>query len=298
MESFSDMQSFLDLLLPIAIGVIMFGIGMDLSSKDFKRVFIAPKAVLFGLFGQLVIMAAIGFGVAYLFPLKPVYQLGIVLIAACPGGTSSNIVSYMLKGRVALSVSITAFNSFIIVFTIPLVLKLAFLLFWPTMKEIHISMINTFSEVIYSVLLPVVAGVVVRHYFPDFVAKLRKPLRYILPGILFTVFLLVVLVEGTNGSSSISDYKSLILPALFLNVFVMFVGYFSSRSIRLSHRSSYTIAIEMGLQNSALAIFLANNVIQIEGLSLIAVLYGSFSFFSTFIIAYIMKNYFNKKALS
>ncbi len=296
MESFSDMQSFLDLLLPLAIGVIMFGIGMDLSSKDFKRVFIAPKAVIFGLFGQLVIMAAIGFGVAYLFPLKPVYQLGIVLIAACPGGTSSNIVSYMLKGRVALSVSITAFNSFIIVFTIPLVLKLAFLLFWPTMKEIHISMVNTFSEVIYSVLLPVIAGVIVRHYFPHFVAKLRKPLRYILPGILFTVFLLVILVEGTGEKSSTVDYHRLILPALFLNIVVMFVGYFSSRSIRLSHKSSYTIAIEMGLQNSALAIFLANNVIQIEGLSLIAVIYGSFSFFSTFIIAYIMKNYFNKKS--
>ena len=275
----------------------MFGIGMDLSSKDFKRVFIAPKAVLFGLFGQLVLMAGIGFAIAYLFPLKPVYQLGIVLIAACPGGTSSNIVSYMLKGRVALSVSITAFNSFLIVFTIPLVLKLAFLLFWPTMKEIHISMSQTFSEVIYTVLLPVVAGIMVRHYFPKFVEKLKIPLRYVLPGILFFVFLFIIIIESKNGKNSFSDYKVLILPALLLNVFVMFIGYFSSKAIRLDHKDSYTIAIEMGLQNSALAIFLANNVIQIEGLSLIAVIYGSFSFFSTFIIAYIMKNYFEKKSI-
>lgn len=296
MPSFLNMQSLLDLLLPIAIGIIMFGIGMGLSSRDFKRVFIAPKSVLFGLFGQLVLMAAIGFGIAFLFPLKPVYQLGIVLIAACPGGTSSNIVSYMLRGRVALSVSITAFNSFLIVFTIPLVLKLAFLLFWPTTKTIHISMLDTLSEVIYTVLLPVIAGIIVQHNFPKFVEKLQKPLRYILPGILFLVFLLVILVEGRNGNNTFSDYKALILPALFLNVFVMFVGYFSSKAIRINHKDSYTIAIEMGLQNSALAIFLANNVIQIEGLSLIAVIYGSFSFFSTFIIAYIMKNYFIKKA--
>lgn len=298
MQLFLTMQSILDHLLPIAIGVIMFGIGMDLSSRDFKRVFIAPKAVLFGLFGQLVLMAAIGFGVAYLFPLKPVYQLGIVLIAACPGGTSSNIVTYMLKGRVALSVSITAFNSFLIVFTIPLVLKLAFMLFWPTMKEINISMLQTFSEVIYSILLPVSAGIIVRHYFPVFVEKLKKPLRYILPGILFVVFLLVIIVEGRNGENSFVEYKALILPALFLNVFVMFVGYFSSKAIKLDHKDSYTIAIEMGLQNSALAIFIANNIIQIEGLALIAVIYGSFSFFSTYFIAYIMKNYFEKKAFS
>lgn len=295
MQPFSNMQSLLDLLLPIAIGVIMFGIGMDLTSRDFKRVFIAPKAVLFGLFGQLVLMAAIGFGVAYLFPLKPVYQLGIVLIAACPGGTSSNIVSYMLKGRVALSVSITAFNSFLIVFTIPLILKLAFLLFWPTMKEINISMLDTLSEVIYSVLLPVVAGIIVRHYFPKFVEGLKKPLRFILPGILFVIFLLVIIVESKSGENSFSDYKVLILPAFFLNIFVMFVGFFSSKAIRLDHRDSYTIAIEMGLQNSALAIFLANNVIKIDGLSLIAVIYGSFSFFSTFLVAYLMKNYFHKK---
>lgn len=290
------MQSLLDNLLPIAIGVIMFGIGMGLSSKDFKMVFIAPKAVLFGLFGQLVLMSAIGFGIAYLFPLKPVYQLGIVLIAACPGGTSSNIVSYMLKGRVALSVSITAFNSFLIVFTIPIVLKLAFLLFWPSVKEIHISIVQTFSEVIYTVLLPVIGGIITRHYFPKFVGRLKVPLRYILPGILFVVFILVIIVERRNGGNSFSDYKSLILPALLLNVFVMFLGYFSSRVIKINHKGSYTIAIEMGLQNSALAIFLANNVIKIEGLSLIAVIYGSFSFFTTLGIAYLMKNLFNKKS--
>src|SRR5690554_8107120 len=83
------MQTLLNYLLPIAIGIIMFGIGMGLKAKDFKRVFVAPKAILFGLFGQLVLMPLIGFGIAFAFQLDPIYQLGIVLIAACPGGTSS-----------------------------------------------------------------------------------------------------------------------------------------------------------------------------------------------------------------
>src|SRR5690554_1430763 len=120
------MQTFLDFLLPISIAVIMFGIGLGLTVSDFKRVLVSPKAVLFGLFGQLILMPLIGFGIAFAFDLDPIYQLGIVLIAACPGGTSSNIVTYMLNGRVALSVSMTAFNSFLIVLTIPLVLDIAF----------------------------------------------------------------------------------------------------------------------------------------------------------------------------
>lgn len=289
------MQTLLNYLLPIAIGFIMFGIGMGLRTSDFKRVFTAPKAILFGLFGQLFLMPLIGFGIAFAFQLDPVYQLGIVLIAACPGGTSSNIVTYMLKGRVALSVSITAFNSFLIVLTIPIVLNLAFSLFWTSTQEVELSMYDTFKEVVYTVLLPVIGGVLVQHYFPNFVRRLTQPLRYILPGILFAVFLLVIIEEQGNGGKSMSEYGVLLLPALFLNVFVMFVGFFSSGAAGIDHEGKYTIAIEMGLQNSALAIFLANNVIKIDGLALIAVLYGSFSFFSTLIIAWFMKKYMRRK---
>jgi BASS family bile acid:Na+ symporter len=289
------MQAFLDYLLPAAIAVIMFGIGLGLTVSDFKRVFVAPKAVLFGLFGQLVIMPLIGFGIAFAFDLDPIYQLGIILIAACPGGTSSNIVTYMLNGRVALSVSMTAFNSFLIVLTIPFILDLAFSLFLNSSKEIELSIIDTFKDIGLTVFLPVIVGLTARHYFPDHITRVRKPLRYILPGIMFLVFLLVLINEKENGDKSLIEYWDLLIPALCLNVLVMFVGFFSSGAAGINHEGKYTIAIEMGLQNSALAIYLANNVIEIEGLSLIAVLYGGFSFFSTLIIAYLMKRFMKKK---
>ncbi|MDX1652513.1 MAG: bile acid:sodium symporter family protein [Brumimicrobium sp.] len=285
------MEVFLDYLLPIEIGIIMFGIGLNLEWKDFKRVFIAPKAVLFGLFGQLFILPIIGFAIAFLLPLEPVYQLGVVLIAACPGGTSSNIMTYMLKGRVALSVSITAFNSFLIVLSIPLVLDIAFSTFMDENKTISLSMSQTFGEVIFTVLLPVIAGTIVNHYFPKIIDKVRNSLRYILPAMLFIVFALVLLEEADNGGKSISEYSNLLVPALLLNVLVMIIGFFLSGYLGINHEGKYTIAIEMGLQNSALAIFLANNVIQMEGLSLIAVLYGGFSFFSTLLVAYVMKRW-------
>lgn len=291
------MEAFLDYLLPFSIAVIMFGIGLGLTISDFKRVLVAPKAVVFGLFGQLIMMPLIGFGIAFAFDLDPIYQLGVVLIAACPGGTSSNIVTFMLKGRVALSVSMTAFNSFLIILTIPLILDLAFNLFWTSTKEISLSMLDTFKEVTFTVFLPVLVGLVVRHYYPNFVQKLRKPLRYILPGIMFLVFLLVLINEQGSGDKSVLEYWELLLPALCLNVLVMMVGFITSGFARIDHAGKYTIAIEMGLQNSALAIFLANNVIQIDGLSLIAVLYGGFSFFTTLIIGWLLKKYAQKREI-
>ncbi|WP_107037933.1 bile acid:sodium symporter family protein [Brumimicrobium mesophilum] len=292
------MQTFLDYLLPVSIAVIMFGIGLGLTVIDFKRVLISPKAVSFGLFGQLILMPLIGFGIAFAFDLDPIYQLGIVLIAACPGGTSSNIVTYMLNGRVALSVSMTACNSFLIILTIPFILNIAFSYFWTSTKEINLSMLETFKDVLLTVFIPVILGLIARHYFPIFIGKLRKPLRFILPGIMFLVFLLVLINEKENGDKSMIEYWDLLLPALCLNVLVMFVGFLSSGAAGINHEGKYTIAIEMGLQNSALAIFLANNVIQIDGLSLIAVLYGGFSFFTTLIIAWFMKRYMKKEVVA
>ncbi|PHR49195.1 MAG: hypothetical protein COA32_03855 [Fluviicola sp.] len=292
------MDLLLEYLLPVSIGVIMFGIGLNLEWKDFKRVFIAPKAVLFGLFGQLILLPLVGFSIAFIFPLEPVYQIGIVLIAACPGGTSSNIVTYMLKGRVALSVSITSFNSFLIVLTIPIILDIAFLTFLNADKKISLSMLETFGEIFFTVLIPVIGGLLVHYYLPNTVSKIKKSLRYILPGILFIVFSIVLLEEHGSGGKSFVEYGDLLIPALILNVFVMFLGFFSSGALGINHEGKYTIAIEMGLQNSALAIFLANNVIQMDGLAVMAVLYGGFSFFSTLLIAWIMKRWMKKAEIA
>ena len=285
------MDGLLTYILPTAIGVIMFGIGLNLKSSSFKRVFLAPKAILFGLFGQLILLPLIGFAIAFLSPIDPIYKIGIILIASCPGGTSSNIVTYMLKGRVALSVSITAFNSFLIILTIPFILEIGFHSFANKDMDISLSLYETFSEVIFTVLVPVLLGMLVNHYYSVFTSKLKVALRYILPGILFVVFGLVLLNENNNGDLSLSEYSVLVIPAFILNVLVMFVGFYSSGWIGINHDGKYTIAIEMGLQNSALAIFLANNVIQVDGLAVVAVLYGGFSFFSTLLIAFIMKKY-------
>lgn len=273
----------------------MFGIGLNLRPANFKRVFIQPKGILYGLFGQLFIMPTLGFLVAYLAPIDPVFKLGIVLITACPGGTSSNLITFLLNGRVALSVSITAFNSFLIIFSIPIILELGIDMFLGKNEDISLSIYETFSEISLTVILPVVLGMFFLHAFTRTAIRIKPYLRYILPLLLVIMFSFVLFVENKSDNATSFNYNlGLLIPALIINVGAMLIGYFSSGWIGIKHSGKFTIAIEMGLQNSALAIYVANNLLKLDGLATIAVLYGSFSFFTTFIIAYLMRQYGKK----
>lgn len=291
----SGVNDFLKYLLPLTIGLIMFGIGLNLRPSHFKRVFIRPKGILYGLFGQLFIMPAFGFLVAFIAPIDPVFKLGIVLITACPGGTSSNLITYFLNGRVALSVSITAFNSFLIIFSIPIILKLGIYFFLGKDKEISLSMYQTFTEISLTVILPVLLGMFFLRNFTRITIRIKPYLRYILPLLLFSMFSFVLFTENKSENATSFNYNfGLLIPALIINVGVMVIGYYTSGWIGIKHSGKFTIAIEMGLQNSALAIFIANNLLKLDGLATIAVLYGSFSFFTTFLIAYLMRQYGKK----
>ncbi len=285
------MQDSSGLLMPVAIAIIMFGIGLKLEYKDFKRVFVQPKAVLVGLFCQLVLLPLVAFVLVLAWPMEPVYKVGLLLIAACPGGTASNLVTHMLKGRVALSVSMTSFNSFLILFTIPIIINAATGLFLGQGNTVELSFWDTFKEIGLTVVLPVAMGVVLNELTSDeFTQRLHKPVRYILPAILLLVFTWVIFFQGGNGQSSelLKKYY-LFFPALVLNLLTILIGYWVSGKLGINHRGQYTIGIEMGLQNSALAIFIATQILSSSEMSLIAVMYSSFSFFTTYGLAWWLK---------
>ena len=284
-------EQILPFLLPIALGVIMFGIGLNLEFVDFKRVFTQPKAIFAGLFGQLFLMPLIAFFIAFFAPIDNVFKVGLVLIAACPGGTSSNIVTYILNGRIALSVSLTSINSFLILITIPFYINWASELFLEQSNEFSLSFLATAKEIFLTVLIPTLLGAYVNFKFYDKLYKLKTYLKFILPAILFVVFSLVLLNENNNESLNLSDYFPVLFFALLLNVTVMFVGFYFSKFIGINHKGRYTVAVEMGLQNSALAIFIASSVLNNVSLGVVAVVYGGFSFFSTLLIAFVMKKY-------
>jgi BASS family bile acid:Na+ symporter len=280
------------LLMPIAIGIIMFGIGITLQFKDFVRVLVHPKAILTGLGCQLILLPALALLLATVWPLESVYQMGLVLVAACPGGTASNLVTHMLQGRVALSVSLTSFNSFLIPFTIPLIVNIASGLYLKESKEISLEFWNTISELLYTVLAPVVVGVLFNQYFPKLAAKAKKPLKFLLPGILFAVFAYVLFFGDSEGSpDSAQQYMHLVWPALAMNLVTIIIGFLMAGLMNIDKKGRFTIGIEMGLQNSALAIFIATDLLDNQKMAMMAIIYASFTFFTTLGTAWLLKKY-------
>lgn len=288
------MQQLADIIMPFSIAIIMFGIGLELKFKDFRRVFYYPKSIITGLGSQIILLPLIAFCLVYFWPMEPIYKIGVMLLAACPGGTASNLVTKMLRGRVALSVSLTAFNSFFILFTIPLIIELSYNIFGTESRSVELGFWRTMKEVMLSVVVPVLAGIIIGNLLSERQRKkMHKPLQYILPGLLLIAVVTVIFIDESSQSIHYSDYIPLFVPLILLNVITMIAGFFTARKVRLKHESAYTIAIEMGLQNSVLALYIGNQLLEDKDLSLIAILYGSFSLISTFGIAYIFKRYFN-----
>ena len=288
MEGFNLFSGY---LLPATLAIITLGMGLSIEAKDFKNIFLYPKAVLTGLLSQMILLPIIGFAIAFLSHLDPVFQVGLVLIAACPGGATSNLVNFMINGNVALSISITVINSLITLFTIPLLVRTGLLIFLERDTMIHLPYLQTLLNLFLVVVIPAFVGVIIRYRYPGFAIGLEKPLRYILPLILLTVYLGVLLIDKTDEAAKLIDFVNVIPYALLLNLLSMFAGFGVSHLVGLSSRNRFTIAVETGLQNSTLAIFISATLLNEQMMSIVPIIYGSFSFFSTWLIGYLMKRF-------
>jgi len=288
------MGSFNQWFMPVAIAIVMFGIGLNLRFVDFKTIILRPRAVVTGLILQMIVLPLVAFLIIYFWNIEPVYKVGFILIAACPGGTMSNLVTYILKGHLALSVALTAFNSFLILITIPLIVNLAANTFLGKNPEISLGFMDTFGEVLTSVILPVLAGIITNEMLRKRVVQdLNRYFRYLV-GAVMAVMVISVLLEGGEKGERWFENLDLLIPLLVLNISTTLIGYFGSRALGLHHRINYTVAIELGLQNSALAIFIATRVLDEPRMALVAVLYASFSFILTLGISFALKEFFRE----
>ncbi|MBZ9629416.1 hypothetical protein LB465_01395 [Salegentibacter sp. LM13S] len=290
------MQEFANVFMPLSIALIMFGIGLELNLKNFRMVFAHPRAIITGLASQLFLLPLIAFLLIFFWPIDPVYKIGIMLLAGCPGGTASNLVTKMLKGRVALSVSLTAFNSLIILFSIPLVIQFSFAVFGFNGAAVELNFRQTTGDVLLTVVLPVMSGILLNELFGHkFGDRLHTSLRYILPGIMLLAFIVVIFFDENQKEVEYLKHLNLFIPLIIFNFTTIIAGYYAARRMKLLHRSAYTIAVEMGLQNSVLALFVANQLLKDNNISLVAILYGSFSLITTFLGGWILKHYFGKE---
>jgi len=280
---------FSDILLPFTLAIITLGMGLAIEGKDFTGIFRRPKSIITGLLAQMLILPLIAFIIAYFTNIDPVYKVGLIIIAACPGGATSNLVNFMLNGNVALSLSITIVNSLLTLITIPLIVRTALELYLGKSAVIHLPYGSTILNIFLIVALPAAIGITIRYFFRGFAIRLEKPLRYLLPVLLFIVYAGVLFIDKGAKSLHLKDYINLYPHAILLNVLSMIGGWYVARIIGLKKKNQFTIAIEVGLQNSTLAIFIAATLLSSQQMAVVPIIYGSFSFFTTWGIGYLLK---------
>lgn len=281
-----------DFFINISIALIMLGIGLELRFQDFKRVIRQPRDIFTGLASQLLLLPLIAFIIASLAPVAPIYKVGIMLVAAVPGGTSSNLITHLLNGRTALSVSLTSVNSLIIIFTVPLIVNSSIHYFVDGSADVAMDLWRTVSQIGLTLLVPVLVGVIVNELTSDqFSEKIQTPLKVTLSFLMVLVLLLGMLGDKGVSIQRILDNIDLLIPLVILNLTGIITGYFFARWRLEDSASWYTIAIETGLQNSALAIFVASSLLANQDVKLIALLYASFSFFTTFGAGWLLKKW-------
>jgi BASS family bile acid:Na+ symporter len=283
---------FSDYILPATLAITTLGMGLSLEKKDFKYIFLYPKGIITGLGCQILILPVLAFAIASISNLPSYYRVGLVLISACPGGATSNLVTYLLKGNVALSISLTAVNSLIIQFSLPLIVNLGLITFMGESEIISLPILKTIFQIFSITVIPAALGVYIRSKRRKLADGLERPLRILLPVLLALVFAGVIFLEHQReGGSTIKESLGLFPYALLLNFLAMSIGIIISRVVKLGKRNQFTIAIEVGLQNSAMAIFVAESLLGSSKIALVAIIYSSFTFFSTAMFGWLAKKY-------
>ena len=284
------MQSlFSEYFLPVTLAIITLGMGLSLTDRDFRNIFAQPKAVIIGLCCQMVLLPLIAWLIVRSINIDPLFKVGLMVIAACPGGATSNLITYLLRGNVALSISMTAINSLITLITIPLVVHLSLDAFLHDDTAIRMKVGETIIKVFLITIVPAFAGTRIRKHFPDFSLGLEKPLRIILPLLLLLVYGGVIFIDQGTGEATRNDFLRIFPHALLLNFLAMGSGLLIARLTRLRVVNQFTISIEVGLQNSALAIFVAATLLKSNEMALVPVVYGSFTFFTTLLFGWFVK---------
>ena len=244
------------IVLPI-LTLLMFDLGLTLELGDFRRILHRPRPVLAGMLGQLLVLPLIAFMLASLFCLPPYFQIGIVLIACCPGGSSSNVFSLLAKGDVALSVTLTVLSSLITLFTIPFILKITMTMMGEMGEAtIHLPVGNLLLQNLLLMLLPILLGVGVRHWFARAAVKLEKWLS----KIAFPALILLATVFFIQHRTTIASNIGILgLSVTLLIILAIGVGGLICRAMKLKGKERRTIVIEIGMQNAAQAIAIASS---------------------------------------
>jgi len=248
------------LFLPLSLAIIMLGMGMTLILSDFTRILKKPKAILIGLSNQLIFLPIIGFSLAIAFNLNPIMAVGLMILATCPGGPTSNLITQVCRGNIALSVTLTAIASIVCVFTIPFILSYALEYFGAdTNVTIQLPILDTIIQITGITIIPISIGMFIRRFRTEFAKRMEKPMRIASTVIFILVFLAVL---AANFEILGTAMKEVGLVTLLLNLITMGLGYLAARLFRLNLKSAISITVESGIQNGTLAIVIATSILN------------------------------------
>lgn len=257
-------------LLPLALATIMFGMGLTLTGADFKRLWQSPRAMVLGLVGQLVLLPLLAALLIIVFQLPSLTALGLMLVAACPGGTTSNLFSFLARANVALSVSLTAFSTVICLLTTPLLIQLAFQ--WQTgSPPEHFSLLDTTIGLLLITLIPVSLGMLTRKKFTSWASRQESFFSR------FTLVFLILMISAvvvSEWSLLMNEWRTLLPSSLALTLTATLLGLGLGWLGKLPKADQFTLGIEVGIQNATLTILIALSFLQRSDLATVAGLYG------------------------
>jgi BASS family bile acid:Na+ symporter len=273
-------------ILNIAIAIIMFGVALGISIDDFKRLLKKPKILFVGILSQFILLPAFTFIAILIIEPHPSFALGMMMIAACPGGNVSNFFSKMAGGNAALSVSLTAFATLICIFMTPINLQFWGGLYEPTnqiLKTVSLNPIDLFKLVAIILGIPLFFGMLLKYYHSEMAEKIEKVLK---PLSMLVFIALIFIAFSQNLEVFIKHIHHVILLVIFHNIFAYILGFYTAKSFGLNRQDTKTIAMETGIQNGGLGLLLIFGFFEgLGGMALLAAFWGIWDVFSGILLA-------------
>ncbi|MFK8001726.1 MAG: bile acid:sodium symporter family protein [Polyangiales bacterium] len=262
-------------LLPLALFIIMWGLGLSLTWADFKRGAEKPLPVALGVFCQMVLLPLLGFGVAMAFGLTGPLAVGLIILSLCPGGVTSNLLSFLSKGDLALSITLTAISSVLTPFTVPLVAGIAFTTFGMDAAEVALPIPKTMLTLVAITILPVGIGMLIRRFKPGFAKAAERPIR--IASALFLALIIAGVVK--QNIDDLAEFFVRAGPAaLILNVVSMASGLLLAKLMKFGRPQAITIGMEVGVQNGTTAIFITSTLLANPEMSIAPAVYSLIMF--------------------
>lgn len=273
------------IILPVSLFLIMFGIGLSLRASDFRNIIKSPKVVAIGLCAQMILLPIIAFSLAIIFALPPEIAVGLIIIALAPGGATSNMFSYLYKGDVSLSITLTAIASLITPFSLPILADMGMSYFMGSNVEFSLPVSKAIVQLFVITVIPVVLGMLVLSFWGNLARKIEPLFKWL--SILF-LLLIIALIVLKNAANMASFFAQAGLATLVLNLVALMLGYQLAKLTKLSRAQSITIGFEVGIQNGTLALVVAGTLIGNNIMMIPAVTYSLIMFFSGSLFGWLM----------